>query len=185
MSRVQQPSVYRTCQVCGAAFSRYVSPSRQTQGANRFCSRQCKGKGLSGKHHPMWKGGRIVEADGYVMLHRPDHPHANNKGYVFEQRLVMEAHLGRYLEPHEVVHHENENRSDNRLDNLELYDSQKGHMIDHYGMTVEAVIDVFRLRKAGWTQDGIAERLGVSQAQVHRILNRKRRSEVQIPEELL
>lgn len=75
----------------------------------------------------MWKGGRIQEADGYVMLFRPEHPHANNKGYVFEHRLVMERHLGRILDPIEVVHHKNNVRNDNRFDNLFLYQSNADH----------------------------------------------------------
>lgn len=73
-----------------------------------------------GNASPHWKGGRRITPRGYIMLHCPNHPMAQN-GYVQEHRLVMEAHWGRYLLPTEMVHHKNGNKSDNRLENLELW----------------------------------------------------------------
>lgn len=69
--------------------------------------------------------------DGYVYEFCPTHPHALY-GMVKQHRLVMECHLGRFLERKERVHHRNKRRWENTLDNLELYSSQAEHMRDHW-----------------------------------------------------
>jgi predicted nucleic acid-binding Zn ribbon protein len=60
--------------------------------------------------------------NGYRVIFLPEHPRAmttdNWDGYVYEHIVVAEKFLGRPLRDNEIVHHLNENRSDNRSKNL-------------------------------------------------------------------
>jgi len=82
-------------------------------------SKNCSGEKAGG-----WKGGRNKTGEGYILVYAPAHPHKKRSskigGYVLEHRLVMEEHLGRYLEPWETVHHINGIKDDNRIGNLKL-----------------------------------------------------------------
>ena len=72
-----------------------------------------------GKKNKFWKGGKC-RVGGYVYIKSYNHPHKNSGKYVAEHRLVMEKKLGRYLTPNEEVHHINQIKNDNRIENLEL-----------------------------------------------------------------
>jgi hypothetical protein len=71
------------------------------------------------ENNPNFTGGKYVDDKGYVRVLRPDHPY-DNHGYVYEHRLVLEEYFGRILEPWESVHHINEIKVDNRVENLFL-----------------------------------------------------------------
>lgn len=87
----------------------------RTDSAGRFCSRGCAYGARGGVAAPMYNGGlsfdrssgrwKIMCRDGTQMWY---------------YRGVMAAHVGRLLEADELVHHLNENPSDDRIENLEL-----------------------------------------------------------------
>lgn len=87
-----------------------------------------KGKDFSGSNNPSWKGGRYKISIGYIMIWNPEHPNCNKDGYILEHRLTMEKHLGRYLDPKEVVHHIDCDRANNKIENLQLFESNGIHL---------------------------------------------------------
>lgn len=84
-------------------------------------------KALGGNHamdrNGHWHGGRYIKPDGYVEIR------VNGKGKL-EHRHVMEQILGRPLKRNELVHHINQDRTDNRPENLELMSASE-HMRHH------------------------------------------------------
>lgn len=129
-------TVARNLSAANPAFSRDVSGENNPM----------YGKGLPGEKNgmygrrlekaPRWKGGRKTRKDGYVFVVAPDdHPNPsyikkNGLRYILEHRYVMEQHIGRYLEPTEVVHHIDENANNNDISNLRLYSNQSEHIAD-------------------------------------------------------
>lgn len=109
-----------TCEHCGTEFQ--VVPGTAKYNANRFCKKDCeKAFRLNASI-----GRRKVRKDGYVEVRLPDHPNAQpSTGFVLEHIVVMAEHLGRPLLKPEEVHHLNGVRDDNRLENLELWNTSQ------------------------------------------------------------
>lgn len=114
---------------------------------NYFYGKQLTGEknGFYGKSHPEEtrkkmseaKPHRYIDGIGYIRILKPDHPFHDNRGYVKEHRLVMEEYLGRYLTKDEIVHHINENPSDNRPENLQIM-TRPEHVKHHTHWRYEA-----------------------------------------------
>lgn len=79
------------------------------------------GHNRRGSAHHRWNSGRLMAKDGYVLVRLGrSHPWADPNGYCREHDLVMGSAIGRPLQVGEVVHHRNGDKTDNRLENLQL-----------------------------------------------------------------
>lgn len=116
------------CKECGKIFPRIKSCIKNP--ADCFCTRKCANAETAREHkisrlgdkNVNWKGGRRLDAKGYVVVVKRDHPFSDkHHGLIKEHRLIMENIIGRFLRPEETVHHKNGIKSDNRPENLELW----------------------------------------------------------------
>jgi hypothetical protein len=84
-----------------------------------------------GEKNGLWKGGRSIASNGYVLVRvGVSHHLADVRGYAYEHRLVAEEKLGRRLLPGEQVHHLDGNRQNNDPANVEVVESD-AHGVRH------------------------------------------------------
>lgn len=89
------------------------------------------GKGLFRENNPNWRGGTRLQGNGYIWVLMHEHPAADAYGYVSRARLVMEKHIGRYLENGEIVHHIDEDKQNDNIENLMLLKNRGEHITLH------------------------------------------------------
>lgn len=132
------------CVVCGKDM--YIRPNRIKRAKHGVtCSKECSSKNRSkwfsgaGNHqfglkedlNSSFKGWKRITNYGYIKVHKKDHPFCDYRGMVFEHRLVVEENAEKfepfyfieingkkYLRKEYEVHHKNEIKTDNRIENL-------------------------------------------------------------------
>ena len=105
-----------------------------------------------GDQHPAWKGGKYLDAAGYVLVFGlPNECGVTKNGYIREHRRVMQEILGRPLFKDETVHHKNGIRADNRPENLELWASRQpaGQRVTDLLEYAEMIIKTYK-RQEKW-----------------------------------
>lgn len=81
--------------------------------------------------------------NGYITYYIPQHHLADMSGKVYEHMIMAEELLGRKLIDGEVVHHKDENRLNNSLDNLMVFKSRADHSAYHKGCDIKLDGDVY------------------------------------------
>lgn len=111
--------------ISAAHLGKTLSPETR---AKMSAARKGTGRGPS---NPRWKGGRTVNR-GYVLVYLeqddPLYSMTDERGRVFEHRLVVARQLSRPLRSTEQVHHIDGDRSHNVIENLLLMPSWSDHM---------------------------------------------------------
>ena len=106
----------------------YLHKYNLINGHRKDCKCTCckmKRNESRGKNALHYKGCDWITLDGYRMTHD------SNDKKILQHRLVMEEHLNRKLKIGEIVHHINEDRLDNRLENLQLLSGTSEHNSIH------------------------------------------------------
>ena len=118
----------KSCERCGETIPFKNGTGRTL--LKRFCSTKCNGASIRGSNHPQYAGGAI-DGNGYRTLSANSfdferYPFLakmvvgkNNR--IVEHRAVMAISLNRALTAQETVHHRNSVKTDNRIENLELW----------------------------------------------------------------
>lgn len=111
----RRPEAIRHCRHCRKQFRTNPAYIRRRKSAGIYCSRQC-----FDAHRSIPRKG-IRDSHGYISMR-------GVRG-IRQHRWIIEQHLGRKLSTSEHVHHINGNKSDNRIENLEVMTATKHHRL--------------------------------------------------------
>jgi hypothetical protein len=133
-----------TCAHCGKIeYRNRSSTGFRIYRQQKYCSQECKVAGQMAIAQARFEDGEYkkhVKNNGYVWITVPTLSRSGGPRSVMEHRYVMSKHLGRELFAEETVHHINGIRSDNQIENLELFSSRHGpgqRVVDKVDFAIE------------------------------------------------
>lgn len=112
--------IWAACENCGKTRWVNLRVGKARSSLCALCSRKRKG--------------RFKNSAGYIEIKLSPadffYPMANASGYVLEHRLIVAQHLGRCLQPWELVHHKDGLKDHNEHGNLKVA-TRGSHVMDH------------------------------------------------------
>jgi len=135
------------CVQCGAMTPRRRKPGGRLYAQQKYCSRTCKYAHQRQRALDRFQAETTHKThaarNGYLRMSVPSLV-TGRKHATLEHRWVMEQSLGRPLIRAETVHHINGIRTDNRLENLELFNSRHGpgqRVVDKVQFAIEILLE--------------------------------------------
>ena len=115
------------CDHCEKLFNRRLYKAKRPKSRHTFCLPACY-HAFREAHRKPYKN-----AQGYMCVSREARS-------ALVHRLVMEEALGRKLTPNELVHHRDENKTNNPIENLELRTrSNHGHVPGYVDVNLKTI----------------------------------------------
>jgi len=109
----------------------------------KACNNEAKARGFCQKHYYRFikygdpnitarspNGSNTVTSNGAIYVYMPEHPNARKDGRVAQHYIIMSNHLCRPLNANEYIIHLNDDRSDNRIENLKLIIKQEKCIVE-------------------------------------------------------
>lgn len=125
-----------------------------------------------GEDHHRWNADKIISSHGYAKIRIGiGHPLADPNGYAYEH-LVVWQNAGRTLPSgDQIIHHRNEDKTDNALSNLELL-TRREHAAEHHQMVSDSVVREIRVRyAAGEDATKLADEFGIPFQRAYRFIH--------------
>jgi hypothetical protein len=114
---------------CDCGHTTYVSTNGLNRSHTSSCG--CLQSDRHGKKNHNWKNGEIIDKDGYILKYYLGHPRAKDGTHVREHILIAESVIKRSLKQTECLHHIDENKANNKNNNLVICQNQAYHMLLH------------------------------------------------------